>query len=87
MIIGWNGDIILCCNDYYKNNVYGNLSEGTIEEILHSEKAITMRKRVFGEIQTNDEFLCRKCWHMKLAKKQRADFLKYMMQAAGQGEG
>ncbi len=86
MIIGWNGDVILCCNDYYKNNVYGNLSEGTIEEILHSEKAIAMRKRVFGEIQTDDEFLCRKCWHMKLAKKQRADFLKYMTQAAGQGE-
>lgn len=83
MVIGWNGDIILCCNDYFKTHVYGNLRDGSISEILRSERAIALRKQIFGEIQTGSEFLCRKCWHMKLAKKQRADFLRYMKQTVG----
>lgn len=52
------------------------------EDILCSEKAIALRKQVFGETQTDDEFLCRKCWFMKLTKKQRADFLIYLSKAA-----
>lgn len=82
MNIGWNGDVILCCNDYYKKNIYGNIRDGKLEEILRSEKAIALRKQVFGETQTDDEFLCRKCWFMKLTKKQRADFLIYLSKAA-----
>jgi radical SAM protein with 4Fe4S-binding SPASM domain len=39
-----NGDIIICCNDYNKKIVIGNLNHSTIKEIWNSNKFENIRK-------------------------------------------
>jgi radical SAM protein with 4Fe4S-binding SPASM domain len=38
MIVDWNGDVVLCCDDWNHSTVLGNLKKQTIEEIWKGEK-------------------------------------------------
>ncbi|HDP35212.1 MAG TPA: radical SAM protein [Candidatus Hydrogenedentes bacterium] len=40
----FNGDMILCCTDYYKTMVLGNVAESSIAEVWNSERATTIRR-------------------------------------------
>lgn len=40
-----NGDCVLCCYDWERKNLIGNLNEATLYEIWHSEKADNIRKK------------------------------------------
>jgi len=57
----WNGDLVLCCNDYHHETVFGNLSSNTIKEVLASEAYKTLKKKVLGEIETEPDFICNRC--------------------------
>ena len=37
LVINWNGNLLLCCNDYYENYVFGNVKNESILEIWESE--------------------------------------------------
>jgi radical SAM protein with 4Fe4S-binding SPASM domain len=60
MVIDWNGDVVLCCDDWNHSTVLGNLKEQTIEEIWNGEKLRNIRKA-----HINGEFykvrLCSEC--------------------------
>ncbi len=44
MVISWNGDTPLCCNDYENKVVLGNIKESPIEEIWGGEKINEIRE-------------------------------------------
>jgi radical SAM protein with 4Fe4S-binding SPASM domain len=50
MVVDWNGDVVLCCDDWNHSTVLGNLKKQTIEEIWKGEKLNNIRKaHVKGE--------------------------------------
>nr|WP_027758603.1 radical SAM/SPASM domain-containing protein [Streptomyces sp. SID8381] len=63
------GDLFLCCNDYYQREVFGNIRDGSIGELMTSEAAVSLRQRVFGVADAAEDFLCRRCHN------QQPDFL------------
>jgi MoaA/NifB/PqqE/SkfB family radical SAM enzyme len=59
--IAVNGNLFICCEDYYQNEVYGNVRDGSFEEILEKPNAVRLRRRVFGLEKAPDDFICRRC--------------------------
>ncbi|MCK4553261.1 SPASM domain-containing protein [Candidatus Pacearchaeota archaeon] len=60
MVVDWNGDVVLCCDDWNHSIVLGNLKKQSIEEIWKGDKLKKIRevhvKRNFSKIP-----LCAKC--------------------------
>jgi radical SAM protein with 4Fe4S-binding SPASM domain len=54
MVVDYNGDVVLCCDDWNHSTVLGNLKQQTIEEIWKGEKLRKIReahkKGEFGKI-------------------------------------
>jgi len=54
MIVDWNGDVVLCCDDWNHSTILGNLKKQTIEEIWKGEKLKQIReahvKREFWKV-------------------------------------
>jgi len=44
MMVDWNGDVVLCCDDWDHAMVLGNLKNQTIEEVWKGEKLKNIRK-------------------------------------------
>jgi radical SAM protein with 4Fe4S-binding SPASM domain len=60
MVVDWNGDVVLCCDDWNHSTILGNLKKQTIEDIWKGEKLNKIR-----EAHTKGEFykvpLCSGC--------------------------
>lgn len=54
MVVDWNGDVVLCCDDWNHSTVLGNLKKQTIEEIWKGERLRKIReahiKREFWKV-------------------------------------
>lgn len=57
----YNGDVVLCCMDWRRSTVVGNVSENTIYEIWHSDRYRELREKVLGLKKSADDFLCKRC--------------------------
>lgn len=66
--VGYNGDFFICTMDYYQKDVFGNIKDGEIEDIMKSQKAQLIRKRVFGAETAPEDYICRRCWAIMLAR-------------------
>lgn len=71
--ISVRGDLFLCCNDYYQREVFGNIRDGSIDDLMTSDAAVSMRRRVFGVSEAPEDFLCRRC-HNQLPDFPGRDF-------------
>ncbi|GAB1643544.1 radical SAM/SPASM domain-containing protein [Krasilnikovia sp. MM14-A1259] len=67
------GDMFICCNDYYQREVFGNIRQGTLHEIMTSPLAVKIRRRVFGVEDAPDDYICRTC-HDQLPEFPRRQF-------------
>lgn len=56
-----NGDVLMCCMDYGMTCMMGNLFTQSYEEVLHSEAAEQMRKKM-----KEGECICRHCTNARL---------------------
>jgi MoaA/NifB/PqqE/SkfB family radical SAM enzyme len=60
MSVLFNGDAILCCNDWNRESIVGNLEAGSLREVWNSEKLNAIRKRIlqgrYEEVES-----CRGC--------------------------
>lgn len=56
----WDGTVILCCQDWRRTVVLGNVANHSIEDVFNSELFNRTRQYVSG-INTPSSFLCRKC--------------------------
>ncbi len=66
MVIDWNGDVVLCCNDYLHEVVLGNLNKESIKEVWFGKKIKALRgihkKREFSKIPFCDKCNKRTIW-------------------------
>lgn len=67
------GDMFICCNDYYQREKFGNIREGSVNEIMTSPAAVLLRRRVFGVSDAPADYLCRRC-HDQLIEFPRRQF-------------
>ena len=44
LMIAWNGDVMMCCSDWYKKNCLGNVNNTSAKEIWHGQKLESIRK-------------------------------------------
>jgi 2-deoxy-scyllo-inosamine dehydrogenase (SAM-dependent) len=59
LVVNAAGDVVLCCNDYFGDYVYGNVADASVVEIWHSEAFRTRREQ-----QRRGDFdlaFCRRC--------------------------
>ena len=56
----FNGDMVLCCTDYERKVVLGNVAETSIEEVWNSKKAQGIR-RLFWKGRLDQIPLCKDC--------------------------
>jgi hypothetical protein len=56
-----NGDMILCCNDYHKETVFGNIIKYPIDQILRSSEYHDLLEKVTGKKPSPVNFLCKRC--------------------------
>lgn len=55
----YNGDVVLCCVDWERTTILGNLKEQSLEEIWNSPRFMEIRKRYLaGDLKG---LLCQKC--------------------------
>ncbi|WP_405785668.1 radical SAM/SPASM domain-containing protein [Streptomyces sp. NBC_01367] len=71
--ISVTGDLFLCCNDYYQREVFGHVGDGSIDELMSGERAVALRRKVFGVDEAPEDFLCRRC-HNQLPNFPGRDF-------------
>lgn len=64
--ISVTGDLFLCCNDYYQREVFANIGDGSIDELMRSDAAVALRRKVFGVADSSADFLCRRCHNQRL---------------------
>jgi hypothetical protein len=55
------GDMFICCNDYYQREKFGNIRSGSIHDVMTSDRAVLLRRRVFGVAEAPEDYLCRSC--------------------------
>ena len=47
-VINSIGDLILCCQDFHNNYVFGNIMKKPLKEIWYDKKNIEMRKKIYN---------------------------------------
>ena len=57
----YTGEVVLCCCDYQKQTVMGDLSKQTIKEFFDSEAWKATVQMVKGEINSSRDFICKQC--------------------------
>lgn len=60
-----NGDVSFCCHDWKKEYIMGNINESSLIDILNGEKYNRIRQMVDGIIESDNDFLCKKCFHCR----------------------
>lgn len=56
----FNGDMVLCCTDYTREVILGNVAESSIEEVWNGPQARAIR-RLYAEGRMDEIPLCREC--------------------------
>jgi MoaA/NifB/PqqE/SkfB family radical SAM enzyme len=67
MIICFNGDVILCCNDMAQQEIVGNLANNTIEEVWNGDIFLDKIKQIYCGKRSGPDFICKKCEFGKLS--------------------
>lgn len=63
-----DGDCFICCEDYHQEEKFANIKDGDIKDIIANDKAVLLRKYVFGKEEAPADFICRRCIYMKQYK-------------------
>jgi len=61
MVISFNGDVVLCCNDMAQKEVVGNLENNTILEIWNGRVMMNKLEQIYCGKSSPDDFICKKC--------------------------
>lgn len=56
-----NGEVILCCMDWRREVILGNVNNQSIHEIWNSQKYARVRDKRDGKNDSEDNFICKRC--------------------------
>ena len=60
-----DGEMILCCMDWLKETVFGNIKQQSLGEIVTSEPYQELLLQVSGDVASKRDFICKRCeWAM-----------------------
>jgi MoaA/NifB/PqqE/SkfB family radical SAM enzyme len=59
--VGVAGEVFLCCQDYFKKDRLGDLTQQPLGEILASPQARTYLEYIYGGRESPADFICRRC--------------------------
>ncbi len=76
MVIGWNGDVTPCPQDFFAKMVMGNLAEQTVEEVWTGKPYQELREKLQNDLDSLS--MCRRCDRL-CRKTVRGLPLQYMM--------
>ncbi len=57
----YTGELILCCNDYNKECILGDITKCSLKEILNSTERNEIIDMVEGRKKSPDDFICKRC--------------------------
>jgi hypothetical protein len=57
----WNGDVILCCQDWRRTVILGNVVSHTISDIFNSKEYNIIRDYMSSKKEVPKNFICRLC--------------------------
>ena len=61
MIVGSNGDVLLCCEDAKRDAVMGNIVENSLEDVWFSERFVEMRRKLQRGERRDAAPMCSNC--------------------------
>lgn len=61
LVINWNGDVVLCCNDFYGKFKFGNVNTQPLLEIWHSKNFTEVRDALRKPGNRAESPLCQFC--------------------------
>lgn len=61
LMIHANGDVFLCCMDWKKETVYGNIKKMSLENIFRRNKFHEIILKTQGKIPSEKNFICKRC--------------------------
>jgi len=76
MVVGWNGDVTPCPQDFFAKMVLGNLAEQTVEEVWHGQPYQDLRDKLQNDLDSLS--MCRRCDRL-CRKTVKGLPLQYMM--------
>jgi pyruvate-formate lyase-activating enzyme len=56
-----HGQCILCCQDYDENEVVGDLTQQSLQEVLIGPQMVRARRLVYGLDESASDYICRGC--------------------------
>ena len=57
----YTGELVLCCMDYHRRTVFGDIRDSSLQEIFMSEKFRDLAGRCAGVIESSGDFICKQC--------------------------
>ena len=61
LVVNWKGNVLLCCNDYYEQHIFGNVNDKTTFEIWKSKEFKKYRKLLKKQGGRRQIDICRNC--------------------------
>ncbi|MEW6739997.1 MAG: radical SAM/SPASM domain-containing protein [Nitrospirota bacterium] len=61
MVVSFDGDAVLCCEDMGRRAVLGNLKESSVQEVWNSERAKDILEKIFLGKPSERDFICKTC--------------------------
>jgi len=61
MVVCFNGDVILCCNDMGQQEIVGNLARNTIEEVWNGDAFLNRIEKIYCGKASDYDFICKMC--------------------------
>ena len=61
VVIDWKGDVVLCCNDFYANHTFGNVSNKPLLESWNHPTLDSMRSTLSRKGGRQSFDFCKEC--------------------------
>lgn len=61
MVVSFNGNVVLCCNDMAQKEIVGNLSSQSIEEVWNGCLMMDKLEKIYCGKMSDDDFICKQC--------------------------
>ena len=69
-----DGEMVLCCMDWQKETVFGDIKQQSLGEVLNSESYRKLLLQVRGKVESKQDFICKRCeWAMVEPKLAHSD--------------